>query len=67
MPASDTQESGAWYWCLSHGRVEDSDNACRGDDRLGPYESAEAASQWKERSTARNEKWDKEDKEWSGD
>jgi hypothetical protein len=47
--------------------VEDGDNACRGDDRLGPYESAEAATQWKERSTARNEKWDKEDKEWSGD
>lgn len=63
-PKSDT--SGAWYWCLTHARVE-GESGCSNDDRMGPYESREAAEGWREKADARNEKWDKEDKEWSGD
>jgi len=60
-------EAEAWYWCLRHRRVEDAETSCPPDDRMGPYESAEAAEHWKERTDARNETWDKEDREWSGD
>ncbi len=64
---SDAQPD-AWYWCLRHSRVEaGGDTRCPADERLGPYESAEAAQRWKERSNARNQRWDKEDKEWAGD
>jgi hypothetical protein len=61
-------ESGTWYWCLRHSRVESGGNTnCPPEDRMGPYESADAATHWKDKADARNEKWDKEDKEWSGD
>ena len=59
--------SDAWYWCLRHRRVEDSDTSCPADARLGPYESAEAAEHWQDRTEARNQTWDKEEEEWSGD
>jgi len=60
-------DPGTWYWCLRHTRAEDAESTCPPDDRLGPYESREAAEHWRDRSNARNEKWDKEDQEWSGD
>ena len=59
--------AGSWYWCLKHGRAEEADAACPPDDRMGPYESREAAEHWKERVEARNETWDREDREWSGE
>jgi len=62
MPATDA-EPGTWYWCLRHKKVEGADTSCPPDDRLGPYESADAAERWKERTDARNEQWDKEDEE----
>ena len=34
---------------------------------MGPYESREAAANWKDKVDARNEKWEAEDKEWEGD
>jgi hypothetical protein len=34
---------------------------------MGPYESRDAAEHWRERVEARNEKWDREDREWEGD
>ncbi|HEX2700021.1 MAG TPA: hypothetical protein VHM89_07425 [Acidimicrobiales bacterium] len=58
---------GGWYWCLRHGRAEAAASACAADDRLGPYESQEAAEHWKDRVEARNEQWDEEDRAWSGD
>jgi len=56
-----------WYWCLKHARPESADSTCPPDDRMGPYESREAAEHWKERVESRNDSWDAEDREWSGD
>ena len=64
MTASDE----AWYWCPHHGRAEQGAAAgCAPDQRLGPYESQEAAEHWRDRVEARNEKWDAEDRAWEGD
>jgi hypothetical protein len=59
--------TGSWYWCLRHDRAEEAAGACAADDRLGPYESKDAAEHWRERVAARNEQWDEEDRAWSGD
>jgi hypothetical protein len=60
--------TGKWYWCLKHGRAESDDTGgCPPEDRMGPYESREAAEHWKDRVEARNDTWDKEDREWSGE
>jgi hypothetical protein len=59
--------AGSWYWCLKHGRAEDAGGDCPPEDRMGPYESRDAAEHWKERVEARNEAWDREDREWSGE
>ena len=67
MPAAEP-ESDTWYWCLRHRRVERAaDSTCPPDDRLGPYESQEAAEHWRDRVDSRNQKWEDEDKAWSGD
>ena len=58
---------GEWYWCLDHNAAEPADKACAADNRMGPYESKAAAEHWKERADARNDKWDRDDAEWSGD
>ncbi|MGI8983047.1 MAG: hypothetical protein ACR2HM_00695 [Acidimicrobiales bacterium] len=55
--------AGSWYWCLKHGRAEGA-GGCPPEHRLGPYESREAAEHWKDRVEARNEEWDREDREW---
>ena len=54
----------SWYWCLKHTRAEPAATVCPPDDRMGPYESREAAEHWKERLDARNDVWDAEDREW---
>ena len=59
--------AGSWYWCLKHGRAEGAEGACPPEDRMGPYGSREEAEHWKDRVEARNEKWDREDREWSGE
>ncbi len=59
--------AGSWYWCLKDKRAEDGSSTCPPEDRMGPYESREAAEHWKEKVAARNETWDKEDREWGGD
>ena len=58
---------GKWYWCLKHERVEEAEEACRAEDRMGPYPSREAATHWKEKVDERNEKWDEEDRRWEGE
>ncbi len=61
-------EPDTWYWCMKHSQVErGADSTCPPDDRLGPYESEEAAKNWRQRVDARNEKWEDDDKKWSGD
>lgn len=55
-----------FYWCLTHQTVEQGD-ACRAADRLGPYESAEAARRWSERLEDREEAWEAEDRRWHGE
>ncbi len=59
--------TGAWYWCLKHGRAEDGTSPCPPEDRMGPYESRDTAEHWKDRVEARNDTWEKEDREWSGE
>lgn len=52
----------SFWWCLRHSRVEEDPNVdAAADDRLGPYDSAQAAEGWREQFAARNEEWDRED------
>lgn len=62
-----TEAAGTWYWCLRHERAEEAGHACPAEDRLGPYESKQAAQHWRERVEARNDRWDEQDREWSGE
>ena len=57
----------SWYWCLTHSKVEGGESTCPPDDRMGPYQSREAAENWKDTVESRNDTWDKEDSEWSGE
>ena len=59
--------TGPFWWCRKHERVEGESSTCPPEDRLGPYESEVAAQNWKDRVEARNEEWDAEDREWTGD
>ena len=59
--------NGKWFWCTRHGRAEQGADACPPDDRLGPYESKQAAENWRERLEARNDRWDEQDREWAGE
>jgi hypothetical protein len=47
--------------------VEGAEGTCPPEDRMGPYESREAAEHWKDTVEARNDEWDREDREWSGE
>jgi len=58
---------GSWYWCLKHSLVEGAEGTCPPEDRMGPYESREAAANWKDTVESRNDEWDKADREWSGE
>ena len=60
-------EAEGWYWCMRHQRVEQGSQSCPPDDVMGPYESEEAAREWRQRLEARNERWDAEDRAWQGD
>lgn len=60
-------QGGGWFWCVRHGRAEPESRACPPADRLGPYESQQAAEHWRDRVEARNERWDEEDRAWSDD
>ena len=61
------ETDGKFYWCLDHKAVETGDEGCARDRQLGPYPSAEAAAHWKEQFEARNEEWDRADREWEGE
>lgn len=54
------------YWfCLQHMDVEP-DEGCGHADRLGPYPTAEVASEALARARARSQEWD-EDEKWRDD
>jgi hypothetical protein len=55
----------AFYFCLTHGRVEQG-ATCRALDRMGPYPSADAAARWQERVEDRDEAWKRDDRRWHG-
>lgn len=55
-----------YYWCLEHGQVEQG-TRCEAAQRLGPYDSPEAARNWRDRVEDRNERWDREDDRWKGE
>ncbi|WP_165491975.1 hypothetical protein [Egibacter rhizosphaerae] len=54
-----------YYWCFAHDTVEEGPG-CRGVDRLGPYESPEAARGWRQRVERRNREWDAADRQYRG-
>lgn len=56
-----------WYWCLTHGRPEAADDRDDLENALGPYESPDAAANWKDRVEERAVAWKAADKAWSGD
>jgi hypothetical protein len=58
--------SDQWWFCLKHMRVE-GEKGCPNKDRLGPYESKEAAERALQTASERNEAWRKQDKEWEDD
>jgi hypothetical protein len=52
-----------YYFCLDHHLVEGADG-CRGEVRLGPYPTFDAASSALETAQRRTEAWDDEDEAW---
>lgn len=59
---SENGETPEYWFCLKHHTVEPR-QGCPNKDRLGPYESHEAAEQALQRVAERNEAWDAEDAE----
>lgn len=55
-----------WYWCLEHGMAEQGRDKCKADNRLGPYESEEAARNFRERHESREDTWEEQDEAWEG-
>ena len=49
-----------WWFCLAHQRVEHGPG-CPGKDRMGPYDSEEAAAGAFELARRRNEAWRRQD------
>lgn len=58
--------SSEFWFCVKHHRVEDETNLCPPIDRLGPYDSREAAERALETAEERNEAWDN-DPDWNDD
>jgi hypothetical protein len=50
----------AWWFCLKHMRVEHGPG-CPDRERMGPYETEDAAAHALETAKARNEAWKKQD------
>ncbi|RBQ20172.1 hypothetical protein DP939_10155 [Spongiactinospora rosea] len=58
--------SGKWWFCLTHLRVEP-DEGCPNKDRMGPYETREAAARALQTAAERNEAWREGDRKWDDD
>ena len=61
MPDDD-----AWYYCLTHGRVERG-MVCRAADRMGPYPDESTASHALEIAREPTAAADRADREWEED
>lgn len=59
---SENGEKPEYWFCLKHHAVEPR-QGCANKDRLGPYETREAAEHALETVAERNEAWDAEDAE----
>lgn len=55
---------GQYWWCRKHDRVETEHDRCKARHLLGPYDSAQAARNWREMHEAREERWEEQDEEW---
>ncbi|GII01857.1 hypothetical protein [Planobispora takensis] len=53
-----------WWFCLKHMAAEP-DKGCPNKDRMGPYETREAAADALKTASDRNRKWAEQDKEWN--
>lgn len=54
-------ESGEFWWCMTHQRVESGEDLCPLRDRLGPYPTSGDAERATQRVAERNAAWDAED------
>ncbi len=61
-----SEQSGHWWFCLKHMRVE-GDQGCPNKDRMGPYDSEAEASNALATASARNKSWKDQDKDWDDD
>jgi hypothetical protein len=52
----------SYYYCLTHHTVEEG-VGCRAADRMGPYESAEAAANWQQTHDTREQSWEADDED----
>jgi hypothetical protein len=52
-----------WWFCLKHMRVEP-DEGCPNKDRMGPYETRDAAANALQTAAERNKEWKKQDDDW---
>lgn len=52
-----------WWWCLTHGRVEQGSDEPK-HQRLGPYGSEPEAQSALGRAQERTQSWDAEDEAW---
>ncbi len=59
--------AGGYFWCLRHNRVESGDAVCPAQYRLGPYATADDATQALETVKQRNAEWDADDARWTGE
>ena len=50
----------SWYYCLEHQQVEP-DDGCANAERMGPYETKEAAEHALELAAERNAAFDEDD------
>ena len=50
-----------YFFCLKHRTVEDSENRCRSDQRLGPYKTRAEAERALEHARQNTEAWDAQD------
>lgn len=64
---SNIGDSGEYFWCLRHSRVETASNACAAMYRLGPYRTEAEAERALQTVRERNEAWEAEDARWSGE
>lgn len=59
-------DSSEYFYNIRTGQVEHGRQS-KGDDLMGPYASQEEASRALEIAREKTEKWDEEDRQWSGD